>query len=69
MILDRVSGGHYFQESSGAVIEKLIINIASLLNQIINIEFIIYGVPIRLLYIFGFIIVFGALIAIIRSVG
>lgn len=53
----------------GYVLEKLIRNIASLLNEILNIQFYVYGIPIRLLYFLCFFLVIWYIVTIIRSVG
>lgn len=69
ILLDRFSGVDSFAQSVGYNIMFLIKKIATMFVDVINVEFYVYGVPIRLVYVMGAFIVMSILVKIIRSVG
>ena len=69
IILDRVGSGHYFDQSVGYNIMFLIREVVSMFVDVINVEFYIYGVAIRFIYVIGAFIVMSIFVKILRSVG
>ena len=69
IILDRVGSGHYVDQSVGYNIMFLIREVVSMFVDVINVEFYIYGVAIRLIYVLAAFIVMAIFVKILRSVG